>query len=262
MIIVHMTGGLGNQMFQYSLFRNLYERNKEVYYETFFTKPHHNGFELDKVFNIVQSEAKDISLLSQLEKYGDKWKGCDPKVFEKKNVYLEGNWQNKGYFPEESILRNDFSFKVELDSKNMEILDNIKNSNSVSIHVRRTDYMNYQGYFFQADWWNYYGLATNYITKNVKDRPLNFFVFSDDIEWCKKNFMIPVTYVENKRNDSWKDMLLMSNCKHNITANSTFSWWAAWLNKNPGKIVITPKKWFLSGEIDSNLIVLEDWIKI
>jgi hypothetical protein len=108
---------------------------------------------------------------------------------------------------------------------------------------------------------NYYGAAVNYIVKNEIKRPLKFFIFSDDIDWCNKNVMISAVFVENSAADSWKDMMLMSNCKHNITANSTFSWWAAWLNTNTDKIVTTPNKWFLHG-VDSNLITLSNWIKI
>lgn len=262
MIIIHITGGIGNQMFQYALFRNLYERNKDVYYETFFTKPHHNGFEIDKVFNIIENECKDINSLSTLKKYGDNWIGYDSKVFEQENTYFEGNWQNAGYFPDHSILRKDFIFKQELDERNKETLWDIQNSNSVSIHVRRSDYLKYGGYFFQADWMNYYGMAINYIKKNTSERPIKFFVFSDDIDWCKRNFLIPVTYVENKGNDSWKDMMLMSNCKHNITANSTFSWWASWLNRNSNKIVTTPKVWVNDKRKGYSEIPLKEWIKI
>ena len=262
MIIIQMIGGMGNQMFQYALFYNLYNRYEDVYYETFYSQPHHNGFELDKVYNIIEKPITDITLLNKLSLFQETtWPKFNPEILNKKNTYLCGNWQNIEYFPNEELLRKHFIFKQELDDKNKKILKDIKDSNSVSIHVRKTDYNKYIGYFFQADWMNYYGLAVDQIIKNTKERPLNFFVFSDDIEWCKKNILIPAIFVENKGNDSWKDMLLMSNCKHNITTNSTFSWWAAWFNKNPNKIVITPKRWFLDNT-DSNLITLNDWIKI
>lgn len=262
MIIVHTIGGIGNQMFQYALFKNLYDKFPEVYYETFFAKTNHNGFELDKVFNITENEIKNQEILSKLEKYGDKWEGFDPEVLSKRNTYLVGNWQNIGYFPDEKILREDLSFKQPLDNINFKRLEEIQNSNSVSIHVRRTDYLNYGGYFFQADWFNYYGLAIEYVKKKTSERPLNFFVFSDDIEWCKRNFLMPVTYIENKKQEAWKDMMLMSNCKHNIIANSTFSWWAAWLNNNPNKIVTTPKKWVNDNRRGFSEISLKQWIKI
>lgn len=260
MLVVQMIGGLGNQMFQYALFRNLYDLYDDVWYEAF--SHEHNGFELNNVFNIIEKPILTIDEVKKLTRFQENtWPKFNNEILNKRDTYLCGNWQNTGYFPNEKILRDDLTFKQDLDDKNKIILENIENSNSVSIHARKTDYNKYTGYFFQADWMNYYGLAVNHIIKTVKERPLNFFVFSDDIEWCKKNFMINAVFVENKNHDSWKDMYLMSRCKHNIIANSTFSWWAAWLNKNPNKIVTTPKRWFLDNT-DSNLINLNQWIKI
>ena len=260
MIIVQMIGGLGNQMFQYALFRNLYDKYDDVWYETFAHE--HNGFEINKVFNIIEKPIPSFNITEKLTRFQENtWPRFNSEILNKKDIYLCGNWQNRGYFPSEEILKKDFTFKQELDQKNKKILEEIQNSNSVSIHARKTDYNKYIGYFFQADWMNYYGLAVDQIIKNTKERPLKFFIFSDDIEWCKRNFMISATFVENAGNDSWKDMLLMSNCKHNITTNSTFSWWAAWFNKNTNKNVITPKRWFLDNT-DSNLITLNEWIKI
>ena len=261
MIVIKMVGGLGNQMFQYSIFKRFTEMGKDVYYDSLQTKEH-NGFELTKVFNITERPISSLDVIKGLKVVGETtYPRFNPSVLNYDDVYLEGNWQNIGYFPDQKELKSEFTFKQELDDKNKEILEDIQNSNSVSIHVRKTDYGKYIGYFFQADWMNYYGPAVNYISKNTKERPLKFFVFSDDIEWCKRNFMMSVTYVENKKVEAWKDMLLMSNCKHNITCNSTFSWWAAWLNKNENKIVITPKRWFLD-KTDSNHITLNEWIKI
>ena len=269
MTIIQIIGGLGNQMFQYALFRSLHDKDSEVYYETFDAQPHHNGFELDKIFNIIQSPASDRSILFKLSRFQEEsWSKFNPEVLNKKNTYICGNWQNRNYFPADEILNKDFTFKQELDPKNQEILKEIQESNSVSLHVRRTDYISLAGFYFQATWINYYGIAVNHISKNAKEKPLKFFVFSDDIEWCKKNFMIPAVYVENKGANSWKDMLLMSNCKHNIIANSTFSWWGAWLNKNPEKMVITPKQWISQPPAEwklnpsEALIDYNKWIKI
>lgn len=261
MIVVQMIGGLGNQMFQYSLFRNLYEKYDDVWYESFAHE--HNGFELNKVFNIIEKPISSMDDVKSLTRFQENtWPKFTPEILNKKDTYLCGNWQNREYFPDETVLRTEFSFKQELDDKNKLILDDIINSNSIAVHARKGDYSKYPNYFFQANWMNYYGIAIQYILKNVEERPLKFFIFSDDIEWCKKNFMIPCTYIENKGSDSWKDMLLMSSCKHNITVNSTFSWWAAWLNKNPNKVVITPKHWVMDRNIDSSLITLDNWIKI
>jgi len=263
MKVVKMVGGLGNQMFQYSLFRKLSEEHgTEVFYDSLQTKEH-NGFELPAVFNIKEQPIKSLDVIKDLKVIGETtYPKFNPEILLHENVYLEGNWQNIEYFPDEDQLRSELSFKQELDPVNKKLLEEIQNTNSISIHVRKTDYKNYIGYFFQADWMNYYGPAITYISRHVKDRPLKFYVFSDDIEWCKQNFMMSVTYVENTKQEAWKDMLLMSECKHNITVNSTFSWWAAWMNNNPNKIVVTPKKWFLDNRTDSNYITLNEWIKL
>lgn len=263
MVVIKMVGGLGNQMFQYSLFRKLLEDGHDIYFDNMQTKDH-NGFELDKVFNIINRPIESIDILKNLKLISDIWPKFNEQYLKPAdNVYLEGNWQHIKYFPDYDILENDFIFKKHLDDKNKIILNDIINSNSVSIHVRRGDYQTkYTNYFFQADWLNYYGIAVNYINKNANKKPLKFFVFSDDIEWCKKNFMINATYVENKNDDSWKDMMLMSNCKHNIIANSTFSWWGAWLNKNIEKIVISPNKWFMNNTDIMSSIIPKNWIRL
>jgi len=267
MIIVQIMGGLGNAMFRYALFCNLFGRHNDVYCETFYDYPtKYRGsakiVDMFDVFNTALKPITDKSLLDRVTPFQENtWPAFNPEILKKENVHLCGNWQNVGYFPDEGFLRNEFMFKRELDEKNENVLKDIQGSNSVSIHVRKTDYIEMPGYFFQADWMNYYGMAVNHVARSVKERPLKFFVFSDDVEWCRKNLMIEATFVENNQKEGWKDMLLMSNCKHNVIANSSFSWWSAWLNKNPGKIVVTPKRWYLDGT-DSGLITLKEWIKI
>ena len=260
-----MIGGMGNQMFQYALYRKFLEMNIECKYEISRTGDFHEGFVLKHVFDIIenQSTIKEANSLNRFQE--QTWPTFNPEILEKRDSYICGNWQNVGYFPNEKDLRNDFTFKNELDDKNLKILNEIKESNSVSLHIRKGDYTNaaHTNYFFQADWMNYYGMATGAIMKNIKNRP-KFFIFSDDIAWAKQNTFAPDSvFIESNRGfDSWKDMMLMSNCKHNITANSTFSWWGAWLNTNPDKIVTTPKSWFKDNVTNSNLITLPEWIKI
>jgi hypothetical protein len=266
MIVVQMVGGMGNHMFQYALLKRMSENN-EVFYETSETKKfykYYKGFELNDIFNISQgSELNDFSVINKLERFQENtWPRFNPAVLDKKDTYLCGNWQNIGYFPKEEELRKEYTFKRELDVKNKEILKQIEDSESVAIHIRKQDYTKNPGYFFQADWMNYYGMAVSRIAAKTSSKP-SFFVFSDDIEWCKKSLFIKATFVSNVGYENvWKDLLLMSKCKHIITANSTFSWWAAWLNANPNKIVTTPKQWFLDRSVDSNNITLDNWIKI
>lgn len=264
MNIVKMIGGVGNQMFQYALYKRFLEMGVDVKYDHLRTYDQHNGFVLDKIFNIVEnpieSRVETEVLLNQFQE--NTWPRFNPDILKKENTYLSGNWQNIGYFPDLKKLRADFSFKLELDDKNQEILNEIEKTESVSVHIRKGDYTSASlvNYFFQADQMNYYGPAINYMSKNLY-KP-KFFVFSDDIEWAKKNIFTKATFITNNSGfNSWKDLKLMSSCKNNITANSTFSWWGAWLNKNPTKLITTPKQWFMDGT-DSNEITLSHWTKI
>ena len=158
-----------------------------------------------------------------------------------------GYWQSERYFGSyEKQIRSDFRFIESLDKKNKNILNVINKSNSVSIHARRGDYelnkkiKEYHGLLSVA----YYKKAIEIINKIIINP--TYFVFSDDPEWVKNSLKINnATYIDwNKGLRSHIDMQLMSNCKHNIIANSSFSWWGAWLNNNPNKIVVAPKKWF------------------
>ena len=287
MIIVRVTGGLGNQMFQYAMYKSLEKKGKLVkldsksFYET---KKEHNGYELERIFDIKPNkptkedlekfDENNISTLFKIKRklFGDKKFVYDTKeyvfnkdVYKLKNSYLNGYWQSIKYFQGiENDIKKDFRFKNQLDNKNLEILNEIENSNSISIHIRRGDYMSPENY-------NMYGcIATpTYYKKAIKvieekvENP-TFFVFSNDMDWVKKNIQINsrVFYIDiNSGNGSYKDMQLMSNCKHNIIANSSFSWWGAWLNENKNKIVIAPKKWINREDVDSNKIELfcEGW---
>ena len=152
----------------------------------------------------------------------------------------------------------------ELSEKNKNILEEIKKRNSISIHIRRGDYVNdINAKKILGDNCNllYYQKAIEYIY-SVITSPF-FYIFSDEPEWVKNNF----SFLENsliidwnKGKDSWQDMMLMSHCKHNIIANSSFSWWGAWLNNNNNKIVIAPKKWF--NTFEAPYIVPNEWIRI
>ena len=287
MIIVRVTGGLGNQMFQYAMYKSLEKKGKLVkldsksFYET---KKEHNGYELERIFDIKPNkptkedlekfDENNISTLFKIKRklFGDKKFVYDTKeyvfnkdVYKLKNSYLNGYWQSIKYFEgSENDIKKDFRFKNQLDNKNLEILNEIENSNSISIHIRRGDYMSPENY-------NMYGcIATpTYYKKAIKvieekvENP-TFFVFSNDMDWVKKNIQINsrVFYIDiNSGNGSYKDMQLMSNCKHNIIANSSFSWWGAWLNENKNKIVIAPKKWINREDVDSDKIELfcEGW---
>jgi hypothetical protein len=173
-----------------------------------------------------------------------------------------GYWQSEKYFlsMKEEVL-DTFSFeKLAKSQKTFSILDLIENTNSISVHVRRGDYLLEGEKFGNICTTQYYDKAIEKIKKHIVS-PL-FFVFSNDMEWVRKNIQIPNPYYIdwNQGADSWQDMFLMSRCKHNIIANSTFSWWGAWLNQSPQKMVIAPSH-LLNG-IETPDWIPDTWITI
>ncbi len=287
MIIVNILGGLGNQMFQYALYRSLLEKKNDVKYDLsgFGNYELHNGYELNRLFNITENIAtkeectslKDSNtFLGKVKKkvFGskkthviDKDFKFDPSVFELNQAYLDGYWQSEKYFTSiEDIIRKEFTFKLPMqDPRNKEIVEKMKTTNSVSLHVRRGDYVTnpsaakVHGNICTLD---YYEKAIKLVNNKVQD-PV-FFVFSDDIEWAKENLNIEhAEYIDwNKGENSYLDMQLMSNCKNNIIANSSFSWWGAWLNSNKEKTVIAPSRWFNDPSLNTKDIVPNNWLKI
>lgn len=289
---IKIYGGLGNQMFQYGLYLAMKEKGIPVrlMFLNFFYERYHNGFNLsrciklslpfpenvlanilsgdftfqNKVTKAILRKIIKPLFLDKLQIYKESKEFCfDEKVFDQNGKLLVGTWQSEKYFKNiRPLILKEFEFDVPHDSKNTAIIKKIKETASVSIHIRRGDYV--------SDRWskthamsgaeNYYVRAIEFITSRFDN--LNFFVFSDDIEWVKKNIDIPeATYItNNKGSKAYIDMFLMTLCNHNIIANSTFSWWGAWLNKNPSKVVIAPKTWLNSQNCDE--IYNEQWIRI
>jgi hypothetical protein len=170
----------------------------------------------------------------------------------RKNMNLYGYFQSEKYF----IDQKDIILKYLTPKHNFDRL-----SNSVSLHVRRGDYLqpHLSGCYLALDL-EYYNKALDTIGGAVD----KVFVFSDDIGWCEKHFVGP-RYIFIKGNPAHVDMKMMSCCTHNIIANSSFSWWGAWLNTNPDKIVIAPKKWFgpkLAKNHDTKDLIPEIWTRI
>lgn len=279
--IVKFNGGLGNQMFQYAFAKGIQEKTglEPVFDMSFFKKRYARPFELG-VFSIKPNEVLKFSdklKLALIWKFRRKLEGkkflsiklisendfgyCDYEI--EPECYIEGFFQSEKYFPKD--IRNEFVFKDELDKKNEEVAQLIKNSNSISLHVRRCDYVKKKRYqnMFATCSLDYYKNALELITKGQKD--FRIFVFSDDKEWVKENLKLSYEtyYVDlNSGKTSFRDMQLMSFCKHNIIANSSFSWWGAYLNKNPEKIVVAPKKWFNDDGINQKDIIPESWFRI
>lgn len=282
MKVIKAFGGLGNQMFQYAFYLYVKENNSDTVFDVrdYDIHSYHSGFELTEIFGITAErlsdrEIKSISLKQEnllvraLRRYCGLRLSKNTEVYENKeytfvpfrafysDVVLRGNWQDVNYIlPVEEKVRTAFEFPRIVSDKNTEVKELIQSCNSVSIHVRRGDYLmtSNLGGVVGAQ---YYRGAIEYIIKNVIS-PV-FFIFSDDIEWCKTEFndLCPIFIDWNKGNQSYIDMQLISLCKHNIIANSSFSWWGAWLNQNPGKIVIMPQQW--DTECKENKLVWNGW---
>ncbi len=287
-----LIGGLGNQMFQYAVGRALsLRKNTELRLDIsgFASYGLHQGFELERVF-ACPAEIASTSEIDRLlgwqsnhfirrlllhsrfavfrrntlvvEPYFHYWPGIKLLGAE---CYLSGYWQSEKYFADLSMqIRADFTFKQPLAGKNVELAKQINLVNAVSLHVRRGDYVKSQKTNSTHGLCSleYYRDAIRYVTERV-ERP-QFFIFSDDIEWVKSNLKIdfPVDYVKHNRGkESYNDMRLMSLCHHHIIANSSFSWWGAWLNPNMDKIVVAPGKWF-ANQTEVKDLIPDGWITL
>lgn len=177
------------------------------------------------------------------------------------NTVLRGYWQSEKYFRKAApTIRREFTLKEGLQGPNKDLAAKMSHPSSVSVHFRRTDYLTVN--YLSVCGIDYYQRAIAHIQARVSDPRL--FVFADDLEWVRQHvdFGLPTTYVDNNRgDDSYKDLFLMSRCSHNIMANSTFSWWGAWLNDNPEKIVIGPDKWLGPTMYDRD-VMPDAWVRL
>lgn len=291
-VISQIIGGLGNQMFQFAVGRAL-----SIAYDTpllldigDFTKYRlHQGFELARVFScpVTLAEPQDISAVLgwqssrlarrifsrpslrflrnrhfMVEPHFHYWPGICNILLPN---YLMGYWQSERYFADVAqIIRTDFTFRQPMSSRNLELAEEIGLANAVSLHVRRGDYVSdpkttaTNGVCPPS----YFDTAIRYISTRVTAP--HFFVFSDDMEWVRANLHIdhPRHYVDHNRgSESYNDMRLMSLCRHHIIANSSFSWWGAWLNPRDDKMVIAPKKWFANSN-DSKDLFPSGWVAL
>jgi hypothetical protein len=290
MNIVRITSGLGNQLFQYAFYKALKAKQPDTKMDIseFKYRKHHYGFELEKIFHIAPDYASkdecnflaDVSkdwvsefrrkyLHFHLPAHGKLIKedaigtSFHPELLSTSNGYFWGYWQTEKYFADVAqALHEELVFTQLSDTKNIETVALMENHESVSIHIRRGDYvkkrrMDICGSVCSPD---YYKKAIDQIFDKVDDP--YFFIFSDDLEWAKENFNLPNSFfIDNNRGtDSYKDMQLMSLCKHNIIANSSFSWWGAWLGQYDKKIVLAPGIWFRNDPLPD--IVPDNWIRI
>lgn len=266
MVKTKLIGGLGNQMFQYAAGRSLATQHGVPLacdVRAFEDYPLHNGFELAKVFTGDFPTTQLGSEHHVVEPHFHYWSGfwgCP------RDCYLEGYWQSEKYFHSISdVLRDNFTFRHSYEGQNELIASLIAKFESVSIHIRRGDYVSnpethaFHGVLPLA----YYQTAVQFMLDHLAN-PV-FFVFSDDPEWALKNLKLQQeTHVitGNAGAYSYKDMQLMSECHHQIIANSSFSWWGAWLNRNPDKVVVAPRQWFATDQLDTADLIPQAWHRV
>lgn len=191
--------------------------------------------------------------------------GWSEHILTSKKYYFDGYWQTYKYADEiRKHLIQDLKLKEPLDQNTLDVMSNIGNTNSISLHIRRGDYVTdaKTSKIHDVCDLEYYRKAVDIVSKKIKNP--QFFIFSDDIEWAKKNLKIqyPMVFVSDLKIEDYEEMILMSKCKHNIIANSSFSWWGAWLNTYDDKVVVAPQKWSNRHKKDYKNLIPNTWIKI
>jgi len=237
------SGRLGNQMFQYAALKAL---SLKTGYEIFL--PNHIDIKHDGCFDMTNNKWIEYKL-DLLDCFDLSYPILDntlPNQYQEQSFEFElftilddtsidGYFQSYKYFEDfKQDILNDFKFRDEILNKCQEEIS--KYINPVSIHIRRGDYINHPGF------WN---ITPEYIQEafnHFSDDEYTFLIFSDDIEWCKQIFPEGVIFIEGNQ---FEDLCLMSLCNHNVISNSSYSWWGAYLNKNPNKKIIAPKNWFI-----------------
>lgn len=275
-LVARIFGGMGNQLFIYAAAKRLALKSNSVLkldvLSGYLEDPYKRKYCLDH-FNIQEEIATPFE--SYISKCGGKrryWakklnrilpfrkkfyfeqdRPLDPRILDCKisnKLYLQGYWQDEKYFKDiEDYIRKRFRIVTPHDPENNNIAEKMSVVNAVCLHARRNDYE----YALTRD---YYSKALEYVAERVENP--HFFCFSDDPKWFSTlDITFPVTIVEQKSEDkNYEDLWLMTQCRHYIIANSTFSWWGAWLNKNSEKIVISPAKW------GYDTAVPKEWIKL
>ena len=284
-VIIVYRGGLGNQMFQYALARKFEKMGKYVTADlSFYSKSNLCSFNLEQVFKDIKltecnyliyikykfgyfdikTSLYKTKIYKEIDAFEEKKVCANEYVKKGEEGIYDGYWQSEKYFIDiRETLLNDFHFP--LGEKKLQLIsERMKHENAISVHIRRGDYLDEKvnGRYGNICTKEYYKKAIQMIKRKI-NHPI-FYFFSDDIEWVKANI-----YIENgtyiKKNDfddfhDWYDMYLMTICKHNVIANSSFSWWGAWLNQNETKMVIAPHKWINGCELPD--ICPQEWIRL
>ena len=288
MIVTKLMGGLGNQMFQYALGRRLaHERGVPLKLDlSWFQDAREMGVDTIREYALDGwhirasiATAEDLSrfpanvgLLARLRLASsplvrERGFGFDTSVLRAPpRVHLTGYWQSEKYFKSvREMLLDEFTLVAGPCSHAAALVKQVRNRPAVAVHVRRGDYVKdaRTNEFHGLCPLEYYQEAARRIAKRVADP--SFFVFSDEPEWVRDNLKLgwPTTYVTHDGGCTpHQDMWLMSQCSHHIIANSSFSWWAAWLCRNDARFVIAPALWFADSKVDSRDLIPDGWVRI
>lgn len=286
MIVTRLIGGLGNQMFQYAAGRALAQRlGVEIridrrgfadYQTHAFGLQHFAANPRDaspKDLPRMQRESRFNRLLRRfgggaIRVFGEPSFHFTPDVLTLPDgTYLDGYWQSEQYFVDvEQTIREDFRILTPPSAENLVWLDKINSVRSVSLHVRRGDYVNSPSAsaVHGACDLDYYRRGVEEVAKRAGN-DIELFVFSDDPDWAaeKLRLQYPTHFVRHNNADTnYEDLRLMSACQHHVIANSTFSWWGAWLDPRLDSIVVAPQQWFRSDKLDARDLVPARWVRV
>ena len=297
MIVIKLQGGLGNQMFQYALGRELQRRNggelafdltllldrfprsgvvyREFDLDIFHIQPRLTHLSrLARHFPVPLLYMRSASALARLrDRIGTQryMTGtvafCEEVLEAKGNVYLDGFWQSPKYFTgSEAFLRSEFVVKRPLSSAGERLLMQMASTDSICVNVRRTDFVTIQASIEKHGFVGkeYYDRGIQEIAPRLNNP--HIFVTSDDVEWCRENlrFDYPTTVLgyEYKGYKFGEYLTLMARCKHFLIPNSSFAWWAVWLNTSEDKMVVCPRNWYRDSKIDSSDLIPPQWTRL
>lgn len=284
MINLKIKGGLGNQLFEYAIARSLaINNNVEINIDySYYNHPgpdtkrqylldlfkvkvadNHSANSVYDKIHLLHKVLRKIGFKTRLylkKYYFENGVNFDPRVLNfKDHIWLTGFFQSYKYFEDiQDVIRSEFKLRADFPVNN-----NITETESVFIHIRRGDYVSNgaANKFFGLCSLDYYQRAINIMSERLINP--KFFIFSDDISWVRDNLkLVNAVYVSDGKLKDFEELSLMSQCHHAITANSSFSWWGAWLINNPSKIVITPQQWFADKKADASDLIPDTWLKI
>lgn len=292
MVVVRLTGGLGNQLFQYAAARRLaLVRQTEVVLDTGWFRHEAGGYPAARPYELhhLDLPARVVSLpsatigrwergltarigrwpsrrvrLPVIRQSAD-WSGLDQRVLDgPAYVVLDGYWQNEGYFQDHAeTIRAELRLPAASEPRFAQLLEEIGSSEAIAVHVRRGDYVTVPqvAEVHGALELDYYRQAVGLVAQRAGP-DARVFVFSDEPEWAEKRlgFELPTTHIGRMAWPVTAELRLMASCRHHVVANSSYSWWGAWLAERPGQVVVAPRRW--TRTTDSSAIVPTRWTRI